>query len=134
MIRRALKIGRWQVEFYFAKDSYDPEMLLERLYEFGASSKILKKALRLMEKGGDNTGFTFANPNEYLAIVAIGPTTSGAEFQDSFVHEIHHLAVAIAKELNIDLDAESPAYIAGDSARALAEVICEMGCEQCHSE
>lgn len=64
--------------------------------------------------------------------MAIGPTTSGAEFQDTLVHEVHHLAVAIAAELGIDLESESPAYIAGDSARALADVVCELGCRHCH--
>ena len=32
----------------------------------------------------------------------------------------------------IDLESESPAYIAGDSARALADVVCELGCRHCH--
>ena len=91
----------------------------------------MRDAISLMEKGGLNTGFTFSNPVEHLAVVAIGPTTSGEEFQDTLVHEVHHLAVAIASELGIDLESESPAYIAGDSARALADVVCKLGCRRC---
>ncbi len=41
------------------------------------------------------------------------------------------LAVAIASELGIDLESETPAYLAGDSARALAEVVCVLGCDHC---
>lgn len=132
MIERTLNIGRWHVAFAFCPDGYDEDGLLEKLYDFGASGKIMHEVMSLMETGEPNTGFSFSNPVEYLALVAIGPTTSGAEFQDTLVHEVHHLAVAIAAELGIDLESESPAYIAGDSARALADVVCELGCRHCH--
>ena len=91
----------------------------------------MKNAGELMSKGEYNTGFTYTNPWNRRAVVVIGPTTSGAEFTDTLTHEIHHLAVAIASELGIDLESETPAYLAGDSARALAEVVCELGCEHC---
>ena len=132
MMMQALKVGRWHVEFFFAQDGYDIDALQDRLYDFGASVAIMRQAWGLMESGGNNTGFTFTNPVERLAIVAIGPTTSGAEFLDTLVHEVHHLAVAIASELGIDLESESPAYLSGDSARDLADVICRLGCSACH--
>lgn len=91
----------------------------------------MDEAEELMSEGGYNTGFTYANPGIHRAVVVVGPTTSGAEYIDTLVHEIHHLAVAIASELGIDLESETPAYLAGDSARALAEVVCELGCEHC---
>lgn len=134
MIRRVIKIGRWTVEFYFAKRSYDSGIILDRMYDFGAGSDTMKEALELMEDGGYNTGFTFTNPIEHLAIIAIGPTTSGKEFQNTVVHEVHHLAVAIADELGIDLEEETPAYIAGDAAMELADVLCRMGCKACSSK
>lgn len=132
MIRRDLRIGRWQVEFYFAPDGYDADALLDRLYDFGAGVSVMRRALDLMGQDAPNTGFTFTNPEEYLALVAIGPTSSGEEFVNTLVHEIHHLAVAVAAELGIDLESETPAYVAGDSARALADVVCSLGCRHCH--
>ena len=132
MIERTLKIGRWSVEFYFAPDGYDMDALLDRLYDFGAGAPVMRKALRLMETKQDNTGFTFSNPYEHVALVAIGPTSGGDEFIDTLTHEVHHLAVAIASDLGIDLESETPAYIAGDSARALASVVCELGCSKCN--
>ncbi len=132
MKRRVLNIGRWTVEFYFATEGYDAEALLERMYDFGADAKTLRKANALMESEKANTGFTFTNPYEHIAIVAIGPTTGGDEFIDTMVHEVHHLAVAIASELGIDLESETPAYIAGDTVRDLARLVCEMGCPCCH--
>lgn len=65
------------------------------------------------------------------ALVVIGPTTSSAEFLDTLTHEIHHLAVVVANSLGIDLESETPAYISGDSTRALADVVCRLGCDNC---
>lgn len=132
MVAQSLKIGRWDVEFYFCPDGYDADALDDRLYDFGAPAGVMREAWELMEKGEPNTGFTFSNPLQMRALVAVGPTTSGEEFLDTLVHEIHHLAVAIAAELGVDLESESPAYLAGDSARALADAICQLGCRRCN--
>lgn len=126
-----MTIGRWRVEFYFAPDGYDADLLLDRLYEIGAPARIMREALDLMDSGKDNTGYTFCNPYEFEALVVIGPTSSGAEFIDTLVHEIQHLAVNIAESVGADLESETPAYIAGDSARALSKVICQLGCPNC---
>lgn len=127
MIRRVLYIGRWKVDFLFAVDSYDREEVLSRLYDTGASGDVMRRIERLMDKS-ENTGFTFTNPELYKAVVAVGPTSSGEEFVDTFVHESYHLAVAIASRIGIDLEGETPAYIAGDSARELADIVCRLGC------
>lgn len=130
-IHRVLKIGRWVVDFIFATKRYDVDGILSCLYDADAPRWVMENAGVLMAEGKYNTGFTYTNPETHRAVVTIGPTTSGAEYIDTLVHEIHHLAVAIASELGIDLESESPAYLAGDSARALAEVVCELGCEHC---
>lgn len=132
MLHRVLKIGRWAVDFYFAEKDYDIHGVVAGLYDCGATSRIIRQAVTLMMECDYNCGFTFANPERKRAAVLIGPTTSGEEFLDTLVHEIHHLAVAIASELGVDLEGESPAYLAGDSARALAETVCELGCSHCN--
>ena len=81
-----------------------------------------------MEEGSPNTGFTYTNARVFRAVVCIGPTTSGGEFQNTLTHEIHHLAVAIARELGVDLEGETPAYLAGDTMRSFADVVCKLGC------
>lgn len=132
MTRRDLSVGRWAVEFYFSdEEGYDEDILIDRMFDHGAGAPIIGRAMALIEKNAPNTGFTFSNPMDRVAIVAIGPTTSGEEFINTLVHELHHLAVAIADSLGIDLDSEAPAYIAGDSALALADIICKMGCSHC---
>jgi hypothetical protein len=133
MEHRILYIGKWHIDFLFAEEGYDREEALEYLYDCGASDYALRQAENLMVLCEWNCGFTFANPLEYRAVVFIGPTSSSDEFINTTVHEVHHLAVAIAEELGIDLESETPAYIAGDSAKALADVICQMGCPHCHA-
>ena len=131
MFHRVLLIWKWVVDFVFATERYDVDGILSCLYDAGAPRWAMDDAEELMSSGDFNTGFTYANPGNRRAVVVIGPTTSGAEFTNTLTHEIHHLAVAIASELGIDLESETPAYLAGDSARALAEVVCELGCEHC---
>ena len=132
MERRDLKIGRWNVEFYFAVDGYDADELFERLFELGAGAKTLNQAMDLMESGKENTGFTFSNPYDYVALIAIGPVSDSAEFINTLTHEVYHLAVAIASELGVDLEGESPAYLVGDSMNKLADTICRIGCPSCN--
>lgn len=131
MIHRVLSIGRWVVDFLFAKLDYDDEGVLSVLYDMDADYDVMRQANKIMDSNKLNCGFTFANPNLKRAVVVIGPTSSGKQFVNTFTHEIHHLAVAIADSLGYDLEGESPAYLAGDSAMALAETICELGCPNC---
>ena len=133
MIWRQLYIGRWYVRFAFAQEHYDErEKILGLLEELDATPYILWRVERIMSEDAVDTGFTFTVPEDRVALVVTGPSSSGAEFIDTFVHEVHHLAVAVAKGLGYDLDSEGPAYPAGDAARAFADVVCRLGCECCH--
>ena len=132
MIHRVLEIGRWGVDFLFATEEYDVERVLSCLYDIDAPNIVMVRANRIMKENHLNKGFTFSNPDIKRAVVVVGPTSSGDEFLDTLVHEVHHLAVAIADSLGISLKSEAPAYLAGDSARILAGIICLLGCPECH--
>ena len=133
-----LKIGRWVVDFLFATERYDVDGVLACLKHAAAPRWVLDKAYGLMVSCERDCGFTYsrggeltyANPDNFRAVVLIGPTSSGAEFIDTLTHEIHHLAVAIAKSLGVDLEGETPAYLAGDAMRAFADVVCRLGCRE----
>lgn len=128
MIHRVISLGRWTIDFLFAETKYDIEGVVSCLRHAEAPRYIIDQAVDLMDSGEPNTGFTYTNARVFRALVCIGPTTSGGEFQDTLVHEIHHLAVAIARELGVDLESETPAYLAGDTMRAFADVVCKLGC------
>lgn len=119
------------MDFVFATKRYDVEGILSCLNEAGAPGWVMDDAESLMSAGRYNAGFTYANPEIHRAVVVVGPTTSGAEYIDTLTHEIHHLAVAIAAELGMDLESETPAYLAGDAMREFADVVCRFGCDRC---
>ena len=139
MIRRALIIGKWVVDFLFCIDKYDIDGVLACLYDAGAPKRVLRQAEDLMLSCDYDCGFTYSqvqrfdyiNRERHRAVVLIGPTSSGSEFLDTFVHEFVHLAIAISSELGVDLEVETPAYIAGDAARDFADVVCRLGCSHC---
>ena len=132
MIHRVLKIGSWVVDVLIAEEDYDVEGVLSCMYDIDASYHWMMRANEIMESGEMNKAFTYSNLERKRSVVVIGPTSSGKEFQDSIVHELLHLAVHIISMEDYDVEGEAPAYLAGDGARALADVICEMGCPNCN--
>ena len=131
MIRRNLYIGRWTVHFFFCPDGYNENEILDLMYDLDADDYNLVKASRKMRRNKPNEGFTFSNPAMREAIVVIGPTTSGRQFQNSLSHEIDHLSDAIARWYGLKGHPEGTSYLTGDTTMALAEVICELGCDRC---
>lgn len=131
MAHRVINIGRWVVDFLFVKERYDEEGIYACLYEIDAPYSVILRVGEIMESGKLNCGFTFSNPQLRRALCVVGPTSSGKEFINTFVHEVRHVADAIANSIGYDLDAEVPAYLSGDAAMALAEVVCELGCDHC---
>ena len=131
MIHRVLNIGHWTIDFLFAVKYYDIEGVLACLYEVDTPTEIVDRAVEIMESDRLNCGFTYSNSYLKRAVCVVGPTSSGEEFINSFVHEVRHVADAIARSIGYKLDGEVPAYISGDAAMALAEVVCELGCEHC---
>lgn len=131
MIRKTIEVGDWVLDVLFLPDSYDVEDVLDHMYDMDASYATMVEAKKLMESGSDNTGFLFANPQNMKALLCVGPSSSGSEFLDSVVHEVHHFAVSVADELGKDLTGEFPAYVAGDTIRELADIVCVLGCKSC---
>lgn len=133
LIHRTIYIGRWRCDFFFAKDSdYDFGSVMECLEEMEAPYDVLETSWEKMRDGNPNEGFTFSKERLLRSCVFVGPAESGDEFLDTFTHELRHLADDIATHLGIDLRGEDVAYITGDTARDLADVICRLGCPVCH--
>lgn len=134
MIHRVLRIGSWVVDFLFAEEDYDIDGVLACMYDIHAPEHIMERAFRIMDSGRYNRGFTYGNPSIRRAIVVVGPTTSGRQFQNTFSHEIDHLSDIIAQSLGVKYDPEGTAYITGDTTMALANVVCYLGCEKCRDD
>ena len=132
MIYRHLRIGRWEVDFYFAVDGYDIRRILNRLDHVGAPESVILEAYEKMRRGFPNEGFTWSDERNFRAVVVVGAATRGGEFLDSLVHELGHLADHIALALGVDLDSEESKYILGDTAREFIDVVCLLGCRHCN--
>ena len=133
LIHRILYIGRWRCDFFFATgDGFDPASVMECLEYLEAPSEILERSWFKMQPGTFNEGFTWSNGQMLQSCIFVGPAVSGAEFLDSFTHELRHLADDIAANPGINLRGERVAYITGDTTRDLAEVVCRLGCPTCH--
>ena len=130
---RFIRIGRWEVDCIFSVDEYDIDWILSFLEDFGVPDDILEQAEDIMSSGKLDTGFTIPDYGGRRAVVVVGPVSSREEFINTLVHEIHHLSVAIARSLGIPLDKEKPAYLSGELAYELVDLICELGC-RCNSE
>lgn len=129
MIHRVIQIKDWVVDFLFAVKDYDREGVLACLYEIGAPSQVLSRASSIMQGHKYNRGFTYGNPNLRRALVVIGPTTSGKQFQNTVAHEIDHLADIIATDLGVKYEQEGTAYLVGDTTMVLSDIVCHLGCD-----
>ena len=133
MIHRALRVHDWTVDFLFAHRRNDPEGVLAFLLSYGAPPSLVEQAEELMASG-PNCGFTFSNSDDRLCLSWIGPQTEGAEWVNTSVHEIVHIAIAIAQDEGIDTYTETFAYLVGDITQAVADIICRLACDHCRNE
>lgn len=116
----------------FCIEGYDIDVVLSSLEKADAPDRVIDDAMDIMTGlQFKDTGFTYTNTKKAKAVVVIGPTSSSAEAIDTFVHEMYHLASAISHSLGLDVKGEFPAYLAGDSARELVDIVCELSCSKC---
>lgn len=133
MIHRALRVHDWTVDFLFAHRRNDPEGVLAVMRSYGAPESIIEDAAELMG-AGPNCGFTFSNSDDRLCLSWIGPQSNGPEWVNTTVHEIVHVAFAIAREEDIDPYTETFAYLVGDITQAIADILCRLACDHCRNE
>lgn len=130
MYRRKVHINDWEVEYIVTPYGYEQEYTLEAMANARAPKRAMRSAREIMNGLAIlDTGFTYANTRQRKAVVVVGPSSSAEEMIDTFVHETYHLAVIITESYGYDLSGELPAYLIGDIARELADVICTFGCD-----
>lgn len=133
MIHRALRVLDWTVDFLFVNRRNDPEGVLACMRSYDAPPALLDQAAELMD-AGPNCGFTFSNSDRRLCLSWIGPQTEGKEWVNTTVHEITHVAMAIAREEGIDPYTETFAYLVGDITEQVSDLLCIFACDHCREE
>lgn len=130
MIHRAIRVRDWTADFLFVTGRNDREGVLACLLDLGATRPIVEATVELMD-GGLNRGFTFSNTERRASLSWVGPQTSGAEWVNTTVHEIVHVAQAIASADGTEPLSEEFAYLVGDITQGVADIICRLACDHC---
>lgn len=130
MIIRDLYIEkyRWHVHCYFAVDKYYTEEILSVLDSLGCSSAVYDRVAKKMERNEKNAGFTYSNKIAHETLMVVGRAKSNAEYINSITHELRHLCDDIASVVGISDNGEDVAYLTGDIASQMADVIEVLVC------
>lgn len=131
MIIRDLYIEqyRWHVHCYFAVTDYYTEEILDVLESLGCSDAVYNKVAKKMEQNELNTGFTYSNKLARETLMVIGLASSNAEYINSITHELRHLCDDIASVVGIHDSGEEVAYLTGDVASQMADIIEVLVCD-----
>lgn len=131
MIIRRIDIQDWTAIFLFSFDNLEKKDVLRQLIDCEPPASIVKKVEENLSRNRPDEGFTYSNTDIRRSVVYIGPTSSGGEFLSSFVHELAHVVCDICVTDKISLRGEKIAYLTGEIARRLSDVVCFFSCDSC---
>jgi len=131
MKTRVTHINDWTIEFYFSFDIYDKERILDALVWADAPDSLISKVSKNIMAGRLNEGFCYSNPFLRRTVLGTGIAESGPEVLDSMVHEIIHICQHVAEEDKMNPFGEGFAYLGGDIARSVSDVVCMLSCPHC---
>lgn len=131
MIVRHLYISKyhWHLHCYFAVDKYYTEEILSVLETLGCSYSIYDRVAVKMRQNEPNGGFTYSNKDERETLMVVGLATSKAEYVNSITHELRHLCDDIASVVEIPSSGEEIAYLTGNIASKIADIIGVLLCD-----
>lgn len=118
----------WRVTVYFDADIRNYRDITGHLIDLGITPERLSRACGLLLSDRYNYGLTHSNLNARETVIAIGPTTSRAEFFNSIEHELRHLTDDIALAFDLDPAGEEVGYLTGDINYYLTGKIQERIC------
>lgn len=119
MIKQKFRLDRfdWEITIFYAVHGYYVEDIMDDLKRIGIRGKKLAKAEENLTSGEINSGLTYVNNGE--AICVIGIASSAAQYMDSIVHEVMHLAKFIGKAEGLDPYGEEVCYMGGEIGRKM---------------
>lgn len=105
------------ITIFYAVHGYYVEDIMDELKRIGIRGKKLAKAEENLTAGEVNSGLTYVNNGE--AVCVIGIASSAAQYMDSIVHEVMHLAKFIGKAEGLDPYGEEVCYMGGEIGRKM---------------
>lgn len=134
MTIRRTRIRRWDIVFYFSFNTYDKERILDALLWAKAPNSVISQVLENISAGRLNEGFCYSNSDLRRTVLGVGAASSGPEVLNSMIHEIIHICQHIALEDGLDPYGEPFAYLGGDIAREVSDIVCLLSCPHCRGE
>lgn len=134
MTIRRTRIRRWDIVFYFSFNIYDKERILDALVWAKAPNSVISQVLENISAGRLNEGFCYSNAKLRRTVLGTGIASSGPEVLNSMVHEIIHICQHIAEEDGLDPFGEEFAYLGGDIAREVSDIVCVLSCPHCRGK
>ena len=108
------------------------ESIYKALLWAEAPDSIISNVSKNVYAGNLNEGFTFSEPSLRRTVSATGRSTTGPQMLNTIVHEIVHIAQHISQEEGIDPLSEDMAYLCGDIANTVSDIVCELACPHCN--
>lgn len=134
MTIRRTRIRRWNIVFYFSFDIYDKERIYDALVWAKAPNSVISQVLENISAGRLDEGFCYSNAKLRRTVLGTGIASSGPEVLNSMVHEIIHICQHIAEEDGLDPYGEEFAYLGGDIAREVSDIVCVLSCPHCRGK
>lgn len=128
-----LKDVDWFIKVFYIVDTVPIDYVLSELIGLGCSNEDLNDAEKVLNNT-NNSGLTYTNNDIRQSIIVIGYTTCPAEFQNTLDHEKLHLALHIAKYINMDIFSEDFAYLFGNIGFQMFPIAKKFLCEHCRKE
>lgn len=131
LISHTIEINDWTAIFLFSLDGYDDEEVLRELLSCDPPDSIIDTVEGNLDANVIDTGFTYSNSYIRRSVVYVSPSSSGKEFLSTFVHELAHLTCDICLADGISLRGEKIAYLMGEIALRLSDIVCHLSCDIC---
>ena len=116
---------------FYESDRHDAPRILQELDEMGVDEYSYIKANGNLRAGRKDTGLTFSNMRERKSMMVLSKATSKEEFANTWIHELIHCAMHIAKANDLDQMGEPIAYLGGEMARSMQPIAASLMCPTC---
>lgn len=133
MLRQRIYIPKydWEVTVFYESDYRDAPYILRELDEMGVDEYSYIKANGNLRSGRKDTGLTFSNMEERKSLMVLSEASSKEEFANTWIHELIHLAMHLAKANGLDHMGEPIAYLGGEIARSMQPIAARLMCPTC---
>lgn len=108
----------WEIEVFIVVNYVDVETIQTVLEEIECPLWAMHKSFKLLT-GGENSGFTYTNPEYHKSILVVNRSSSVDEYINTYSHEKNHVEMHICEKYGIDPYSEEAAYLSGELAQLL---------------